>query len=129
MKEEIRKKLEAKGRQDLIEIFNINKSGYAGILPNGNIVSRLQYPDAIPVQKNELLSIPAVKKLKSEITSDYVCIPCGSYFLDPSIERKFSVYTMFEDVCGRCGQEARVERIREFNDRNHDKCDQSGKTK
>lgn len=128
MKEEIKKQLKAKGREDLIEIFEINQSGYAGVLSNGNIVSRLQFPDAIPVQKNELLSIPAVKKLKSEITSDYVCIPCGSYFIDPSIEKEFSIDSMFEDVCGICGQKASVKHIRHYNYLNHYKYNQSGKT-
>lgn len=129
MKKEMREKLEANGRYDLIEIFEINKSGYAGILPNGNIVSRLQFPEAIPVQKNGLLSIPEPKKLKPEIKSEYVCIPCGSYFIDPSVEKEFSIDSMFEDVCAICGQEMPVKHIRHFNYLNHYKYNQSGKAK
>lgn len=40
--------------------------GYAGILPNGNIVDRRKHPEAIPVQKNELLGFGEPKKLKNE---------------------------------------------------------------
>ena len=56
-----KRKLKEAGREDLIEIFEINKSGYAGILSNGNIVDRRKYPKAIPVQENRLLGIPKPK--------------------------------------------------------------------
>lgn len=61
MGEATKKKLREAGRGDLIEIFEINKSGYAGILSNGNIVDRRKYPKAIPVQENRLLGIPKPK--------------------------------------------------------------------
>ena len=39
----------------LLEIVDLTKSGYAGILPNGNIVDRREFPNAIAVQENSLL--------------------------------------------------------------------------
>jgi hypothetical protein len=63
MTEEIKQKLIAAGRADLVEVYEINQSGYAGILSNGNIVDRRKYPEAIPVQKNESLGIPESKPL------------------------------------------------------------------
>lgn len=47
-------------------IAYINESGYAGCLPNGNIVDRRIYPEAIPVQENSLLGIPKPKQLTKE---------------------------------------------------------------
>ncbi len=46
------------------------KSGYAGVLSNGNIVDRREYPEAIPVQKNSLLGVPEPKELKPQ--SDFL---------------------------------------------------------
>ncbi|HJV19303.1 MAG TPA: hypothetical protein VJ499_04915 [Flavisolibacter sp.] len=66
MTEEQKNKLIAAGRKDLIEIHEINQSGYAGCLPNGNIVDRRKYPNAVPIQKNSLLGIPEPKKLDNE---------------------------------------------------------------
>jgi hypothetical protein len=43
------------------KIQAIIASGYAGILPNGNIVDRREYPDAVTVQKNTLLDVPEPK--------------------------------------------------------------------
>lgn len=63
MDENTKKRLREIGRTDLLEIFEINKSGYAGMLPNGNIVDRRKYSEAIPVQENKLLGIPKSKKL------------------------------------------------------------------
>ena len=50
----------------LMKILEINKSGYAGVLPNGNIVDRREHPTAIPVQKNAMFNIPEPKKLEGE---------------------------------------------------------------
>lgn len=63
MDEETLKKLKAAGREDLIKIYEINKSGWAGVLSNGNIVDRRKFPMAISVQKNSLLGIPEPKEL------------------------------------------------------------------
>lgn len=63
MTEEQKEKLIKAGRQDLIDIHEINQSGYAGVLSNGNIVDRRIYPHAIPIQKNSLFNIPEPKEL------------------------------------------------------------------
>lgn len=63
MTEELKQKLREAGREDLIRIQEINQSGYAGVLPNGNIVDRREYPNAVPVQKSTPLGIPEPKKL------------------------------------------------------------------
>lgn len=56
-------KLHQAKRYDLILIAYINESGYAGCLPNGNIVDRRFYPEAFPVQKNSMFGITEPKKL------------------------------------------------------------------
>ena len=66
MDAETKKKLKGAGREDLIEAHEINMSGYAGILPNGNIVDRRERPEAIPVQKNSMFGIPEPKNLESD---------------------------------------------------------------
>jgi hypothetical protein len=63
MTEETKQKLRAAGREDLIAIAEINLSGYAGILSNGNIVDRRFYPNAIPVPENKLFNIPEPKPI------------------------------------------------------------------
>lgn len=63
MSEETKKIVREKGREDLIKVMEINDSGYAGVLPNGNIVDRREHPKAIPVQKNTMLGIPEPKPL------------------------------------------------------------------
>ena len=47
--------------ESLRKVQEISKSGYAGCLPNGSIVDRREYPDAVPVQKNSLFGIPEPK--------------------------------------------------------------------
>lgn len=63
MSEEIKKILRGKGREDLIEAMEINDSGYAGVMPNGNIVDRRKHPEAVPVPENKMLGIPPAKPL------------------------------------------------------------------
>lgn len=63
MSEETKKILREKGREDLIKTMEINDSGYAGILPNGNIVDRREHPSAVPVQENKMFGIPPPKPL------------------------------------------------------------------
>jgi hypothetical protein len=75
MNEEIKQKLREAGREDLIKIHEINQSGYAGCMPNGNIVDRREFPEAIPIQKNSIFGIPEPKKL-----FDLNCIVCGKEF-------------------------------------------------
>lgn len=61
MTEETKQKLRDAGREDLIEIHEINQSGYAGVNGEGTIVDRRKYPNATPVQKNESLGLPEPK--------------------------------------------------------------------
>lgn len=42
-------------------ITELIASGYAGVLPNGNIVDRREYPTAVAIQKNTLLHVPATQ--------------------------------------------------------------------
>ncbi len=63
MTQEEKDDLIKKGRKDLVDTFEINESGYAGILSNGNIVDRRVHPEAIPIPKNELFGISEPKKL------------------------------------------------------------------
>ena len=44
-------------------IIELNKSGYAGILPTGEIVDRREHPEAIPIQKNTMFNVSKPKKL------------------------------------------------------------------
>lgn len=41
----------------------LSKTGYAGILGDGSIVDRRKFPNAVPVQKNPMMGIPAPKKV------------------------------------------------------------------
>lgn len=66
MTEEIKQKLRDAGREDLIEIHEINASGYAGCMPDGRIVDRRKYPQAIPIERNSLFGVVAPKKLPIE---------------------------------------------------------------
>jgi hypothetical protein len=43
----------------LLVMIELMKSGYAGVLPNGNIVDRRDHPDAVPCARNGLLLTPA----------------------------------------------------------------------
>ena len=63
MTEETKQKLIAAGREDLINIHEINQSGYAGVLSNGNIVDRRKHPNAIPIQENSMFGTPKPKPL------------------------------------------------------------------
>jgi hypothetical protein len=58
-------KLMAAGRSDLIDIMEINDSGYAGILPTGCIVDRKLFPEALSISANSMFNLPEPKKLKS----------------------------------------------------------------
>ncbi len=47
----------------LMSLQIIKLEGWAGVLPNGNIVDRREHPTAIPMQKNTLLGIPEPRPL------------------------------------------------------------------
>ena len=48
----------------LLDIAEFNYTGYAGVLPNGNIVDRRLNPEAYPVAANSMFGIPAPKELE-----------------------------------------------------------------
>lgn len=49
----------------MAKIMELIKSGYAGVMPGtGNIVDCRDYPDAVPIQKNEMLKVPESKANK-----------------------------------------------------------------
>ena len=45
----------------LKKIQQVIAEGYAGVMPNGNIVDRREHPSAIPIPKNNLLGAPEPK--------------------------------------------------------------------
>lgn len=47
----------------LMQTMEVIKSGYAGILANGNIVDRREHPEATPIQENPLFNTPKPKKI------------------------------------------------------------------
>lgn len=71
MSEETKQKLIAAGREDLIKVFEINQSGYAGCDRKGTIVDRRENPDAVPVHENSLFGIPPAQKLPNEPHPEY----------------------------------------------------------
>lgn len=50
----------------LLKLKDIIDSGYAGVLPNGHIVDRRDYPAAIPIPANGMLNTPAPKPINAE---------------------------------------------------------------
>lgn len=48
----------------LLDIAEFNYTGYAGVLPNGNIVDRRLHPEAYPVAANSMFGIPEPKELE-----------------------------------------------------------------
>lgn len=57
--------------QELRLTLNIIKSGYAGVMPNGNIVDRRKYPEAIPIPENPMFNTPEPKSIKNKINDKY----------------------------------------------------------
>lgn len=47
----------------LMSIMRLNKSGYAGINKQGQIVDRREFPDAVPVGKNSIFGVAEPKDL------------------------------------------------------------------
>jgi hypothetical protein len=58
---------ESKRKRLFLEEFEkhqkVKADGYAGFLPNGNLVDRRDFPNAIPLQYNPMLNIPHPQKL------------------------------------------------------------------
>lgn len=60
MTEEERK---SKLLSELMKIRELNATGYAGILPNGNIVDRREHHEALPIHENPMFGIVKPKDL------------------------------------------------------------------
>jgi hypothetical protein len=73
MTESMKQTLREKGREDLIEIYELNKAGYAGILPSGNIVDRRRFPKAHPIAANPMFDIAEPKKELFKPLTAYSC--------------------------------------------------------
>lgn len=63
MKKETYELLKEKKAYDALWMDLLNASGYAGVLPSGEIVDRRYYPDAIPIEKNSVFGVVEPKKL------------------------------------------------------------------
>lgn len=62
----------------LMKNIEISKSGYAGVMPSGQIVDRREHPDAVPVQANKMFGIPKPKTIfkvgdKIDLQTSYSC--------------------------------------------------------
>ena len=51
---------------ELNKTLEVIRSGYAGVMPNGNIVDRREHSDAMPIQKNPLFGTPEPKHIKNK---------------------------------------------------------------
>jgi hypothetical protein len=49
---------------EFLRVHAIVKSGYAGTLPNGNIVDRREHADATPIPENAMLGCPKPLEVK-----------------------------------------------------------------
>ena len=49
----------------LNKTMEVIKSGFAGVLSNGNIVDRREYPDAMPIPANPMFNTPEPKQIKN----------------------------------------------------------------
>ena len=66
----------------LIKIQEVVKSGYGGVLPNGNIVDRRKFPAAIPIVKNSVLVVPKPKNTRhSDIIAGFITCAVISLFV------------------------------------------------
>jgi hypothetical protein len=55
-------------RENLEKVHAAIHSGYAGVMSNGNIVDRREYPEAVPIPRNDLLDVPEPKQIGHSIT-------------------------------------------------------------
>lgn len=66
MKTEDYKMLLERGHMHPLWMELLNASGWAGCLPNGNIVDRRYFPEALPIQENSMFGIAKPKDLPNE---------------------------------------------------------------
>jgi sulfur carrier protein ThiS len=52
--------------KELLKIVELSRSGYAGMLQNGNIVDRREHPEAVPIQENVLFGVAKPKPVNNE---------------------------------------------------------------
>jgi hypothetical protein len=50
--------------QALLKAAQITQSGYGGVLGNGQIVDRREHPDAVAMQENSMMEIPAPRRVE-----------------------------------------------------------------
>jgi len=81
---------------ELRKILELNKTGFAGILQNGNIVDRRVHPEAIPVQRNMAFGVVDSKPIKLDDLK-LECEECW-YMVNYEDTDKWG------DTCGRCGR-------------------------
>lgn len=51
---------------NLLECVDIGKSGYGGVLPNGQVVDRRKHPQAIAMKANSMMGIPKPRRVDPE---------------------------------------------------------------
>lgn len=49
--------------EDVEKMQALIDSGHAGVMPDGKIVDRRIHPEAVPMQKTDLLGIPEAKRV------------------------------------------------------------------
>ncbi len=49
--------------EELKKTIEIIHSGYAGVMPNGNIVDRRGHPEAVPIPENAMFNTPPPKDI------------------------------------------------------------------
>lgn len=92
MEKETKLKLIEAGREDLIEAHNVTLSGLAGVLSNGNIVNRVEHPEAVVMPENPSMNIPKPKIINLRAVKAVKNI-LGEWFFVPNVE-----YYKFNDM-------------------------------
>ena len=58
-------------QDERLKLLDVVKNGYGGVMGGtGMLVDRREYPEAVPLQKNQILNCPEPKRL-------YTCVVCG----------------------------------------------------
>lgn len=74
-----------RGLKDTIKFVS---EGYGGMNKNGNIVDRRIHPNAVPMEKNDLLNIPAPKKVNPE---QFIVAGCGFITKEGALKFKYDM--------------------------------------
>jgi len=70
MKKDLYEKAREKKQYEILWFDLLNASGFAGVLPTGEIVDRRYYPEAHPVQRNSLFGVADPKEPEKTIPED-----------------------------------------------------------